>query len=171
MVVQPHPEVMEIRLERLSNERHRLCVRRAGLADVVCELETRSVLLHDLVHFAVEREAGLTDGFWGSLAAGASFDELQHDASSQASVLRAERLVAPMQSVWNGRLPAARYVEMLRDEMPFVTEDFVARVLERIRRLWGHWQGTPFREAMVLTWTVGDDGAARAPGGPVAARD
>lgn len=149
---------MQIRLQRLSNERHRLLVRRAGLADVERELETRSVLLHDLVHFAVEREARLADGFWGTLAAGANFDELQHDAASHASVLRAERLVAPMQSVWNGRLPAARYVEMLRDEMPFVTEAFVARVLERIRRLWGHWQGTPFREAMELTWTLDDDG-------------
>jgi len=150
---------LQIRLERLSNDRHRLIVRRAGLPDVERELETRSVLLHDLVHFAVELEAGLSDGFWGTLAAGASFDELQHDASSQASVMRAERLVAPMQSVWNGRLPAARYVEMLRGEMPFVTADFVDRVLARIRRLWGHWQGTPFHEAMELVWPGHDSGA------------
>ena len=35
---------------------------------------------------------------------------------------------------------------------------FVDRVLERVRRLRGHWRGTPFHESMELVWDVSTSG-------------
>ncbi len=145
---------MKVLLSRLSNDRHRLVVERAGGDRIERELETRSVLLHDLVHYALEAEAGMQDGFWGSLASGMDFDTLL--AETQSPELRgihlAESLVGPMQSVWKGQLSVDRYVETARRTAPFVDRSFVDGVLRRMRHLWGHWCGTPFHETMELTW-------------------
>ena len=145
---------MKIRLTRLSNDRHRLAVERADGSRMERELETRSVLLHDLVHYAVEAEAGIEDGFWGLLAAGTDFDALLEEAAAptRRGITLAESLVGPMQSLWNQRLDPGRYVEVVSRFAPFVDRAFVDRVRERIRRLWGHWQGTPFHETMELSW-------------------
>jgi hypothetical protein len=148
---------MRIRLQRLSNDRHRLTVERADGARVERELETRSTLLHDLVHYAVEAEAGISDGFWGRLAAGADFDDLLREAEAPASrgLWLAESLVGPMQAVWKQRLDPDRYVEQARRAAPFVDRAFVDRVLARLRALWGHWGATPFHEALELDWPDG----------------
>jgi len=145
---------MKIRLTRLSNDRHRLVVERADESRVERELETRSVLLHDLVHYAVEAEAGIEDGFWGLLAAGTDFDDLLEEAAAptRQGISLAESLVAPMQTVWKQRLDPDRFIELLRGSAPFVDRAFVDRVLIRIRQLCGHWPGTPFQETIELSW-------------------
>ncbi|MEZ5963874.1 MAG: hypothetical protein R3F56_08530 [Planctomycetota bacterium] len=157
---------MRICLTRLSNDRHRLAVTRAGGACIERDLETRSVLLHDLVHYAVEAEAGIDDGFWGLLAAGADFDDLVREASapSRRGIVLVEALVGPMQAVWNGRLDADHYVALARRQAPFVDRAFVDRVLQRLRRLWGHWRGTPFHRTMELVWPPADPTAPPASG-------
>lgn len=148
------PGAMQILLTRLSADRHRLVVERDDGSRIEAELETRSVLLHDLVHFAVEREAGLAGGFWGSVAAGADFDELAEAATDAASgeLWLAESLVGPLQSVWHGRLGVDEYVARVGPIAPFVDREFVERVLERLRKLWGQWRGTPFHETLRLEW-------------------
>lgn len=144
---------MKIRLTRLSNDRHRLAIERADGSREERELETRSVLLHDLVHYAVETEAGIADGFWGALASGIDYDELLEQAKATLPGLPlAEALVGPLQAVWKERLDPDRYVDQVNDLAPFVDRAFVERTCERIRRLWGHWQGTPFHATMELTW-------------------
>lgn len=148
---------MKILLRRLDNDRHRLVVERADGSRLERELETRSVLLHDLVHLAVEAQADLTDGFWGMLADGADFDELMAGAGApNGETTLAESLVGPMQSVWNGHLDPDGYVELVRHRAPFVDRAFVDAVLDRIRRLWGQWKATPFHETMTLTWPPGE---------------
>ncbi|MCA8944031.1 MAG: hypothetical protein KDB80_15815 [Planctomycetes bacterium] len=145
---------MKIRLTRIDNDTHRLEIERADGSRLATNLETRSVLLHDLVHFAVETEAGIPDGVWGSLADGLDFEALRTEveAPTRPGIALAETLVGPMQSVFRHGHDADRYVERMKDVAPFVDRAFVERVLERIRRLWGHWQGTPFRRAMELDW-------------------
>lgn len=147
---------MHIVFTKLTDERHRLEIRRAdGRAESV-ELETRTFLLHDLVHYAVEAEAGIDDGFWGLLERGATMAALSErtmEDPPSAGVALAERLVGPMQSVWHGRLDAALYVENTQPAAPEIVDAaFVERVRDRLRALWGHWRATPFRGAMELTW-------------------
>jgi hypothetical protein len=149
---------MLVRFQRIDDRSHRLTVVRTDRSSIERTLETHSVLLHDLVHLAVEAEAGIDDGFWGLLASGVDFEELLAEAShpTRAGIRLAESLVGPMQAVWKGHLTADGYVAMARDAAPFVDSAFVDRVLERLRRLWGHWNGTPFHEAMEVTWPIVD---------------
>ncbi|MEL6342237.1 MAG: hypothetical protein AAFV53_03840 [Myxococcota bacterium] len=149
---------MQIHLRRLDNRTHRLEIVRTDGSREQRNLETRSLLLHDLVHYAVESEAGLSDGFWGTLAAGATMASLHPNLDEQGqfittpSLALAEALVGPMQAVHNGRFSADAYVAQLRPRAAFVDRDFVDAVRERLRRLWGQWRGTPFHQTMTLSW-------------------
>ena len=143
---------MRIAFRKINDERHVLTIRRDDGTSESVELETRSFLLHDLVHYAVEAEANIEDGFWGLLARGTTLAELSDRTMAQPlspGLMRTESLVGPMQSVYNGRLDAARYVENTHGR---VDGDFVERVRERLRRLTGHWRGTPFRSEMEIEW-------------------
>lgn len=51
---------MRISLTKLSDARHRFSYLRADGSGETLELETRSFLIHDLVHFALENAAAFT---------------------------------------------------------------------------------------------------------------
>ena len=144
-----------------SDARHRLsvvrgCARGVEAGDTL-ELETRSLLLHDFVHYAVEAEGPIALGFWGTLASGVRLSALV-DCDARPALVgdlqRAESLVGPMQGVVQGRLSVERYLELAAG----VSADFsidgawVERVRERTRRLVGAWRGTPYAGALVLVW-------------------
>jgi hypothetical protein len=67
---------MRILLTKLNDASHRFEIVRADGSGERAELETRSTLLHDLVHYAVEAQAGLTSAFFGRLASGDALAEL-----------------------------------------------------------------------------------------------
>jgi hypothetical protein len=143
---------MRIGFRKVTDERHVLSIHRDDGTSESVELETRSFLLHDLVHYAVEAEAGITDGFWGLLANGTTLAQLSERTMAtplSPGIVLAEKLVGPMQSVWNGRLDPALYEEHTRG---LVADDFVERVRARLRRLSGHWRGTPVRAEMEIEW-------------------
>ncbi len=140
-------------------------IRTDGSRDRV-ELETKSLWLHDFVHFAVEAEADLQDGFWGLLAAGKTMAEM-NDRTGEGvkeyagSMLVIEMLVGALSGALNGvPLDAVitnihGYLESVGkgDQFPaWLTTEFVGRVQDRLRKLVGHWNGTPFSETMELIW-------------------
>ena len=146
---------------KLSDARHRLEVRRADGSAESFEFETRSVLLHDLVHYAVEGQAGFDDAFWGRLAAGATLAELADggfpDGATQLGA--AESLVGQMQALFKGHLPREAYVARAAARYPEIVDGaFVDGVLERLRRLTGHWGSTAYGASMELVWPPADDG-------------
>ncbi len=146
---------MRIELTPLTPTHHRLAITRADGSHESVELETRSLLLHDLVHLAVETEAGLQQGFWGLVAAGHSLASLRlDDPDVTADLVLAESLVGPMQAVWNQRLDANRYAERSRRLRPDLDQDFVERVRGRLRRLWGHWDATRHGDTMAVSWPL-----------------
>jgi hypothetical protein len=155
---------MRILIHKLSDERHLLALEREGGADEQAECETRSLLLHDLLHYAVEAEAGLDHGFWGCLARGRSLDDM-NDRSAEAmagelpQLMVIERIVGALSSIAKGPSPDAlasalhEYAGALGTRMPeWLTGEFIARVRERMRSLTGHWKATRFGETMELTW-------------------
>ena len=147
--------LVHVRLTKLSDSRHRLAVVREDGVDEEVELKTRSMLLRDLVHYAVEAEARLERGFYGLLASGVALDRLNDhdDPHPEPQLGTAETLVGPMQSLYNGRFAKEAYVERLYDAAPeVVSEAFVDAVLERLRRLTGHWRATPYSGVMDLPW-------------------
>ena len=149
---------------KLTDERHALeIVRDGGLRERV-ECETRSYLMHDLLHFAVESEAGLQGGFWGRLAAGTTLAELNDRTKPMGppetdEMAAIEQLVGALHGATKGR-PAEelvagmrRFAEALDASIPdWLTEEFVTRVKERLRRLVGHWNATPYGGSMDLDW-------------------
>jgi hypothetical protein len=151
---------MRILLAKLTSDWHALEIERAGGQRERVELETRSCLLHDLTHLAVEEAAGIEGGFWGSLAAGRTIAEMSQGAAYTGTLLQVERTVAVLQGPAAAQedpaIVHARILDLLAVQgaspPSWFTVPFVARVNERVRRLQGHWKATPFGGSMELTW-------------------
>jgi hypothetical protein len=148
--------VVRVVLTRLSDRTHRFEItRRDGSRDDVV-LETRSYLVHDLTHYAVEAEVPIEDGFYGLLDRGTPLERLNDRTLSEPlspGLAAAESLVGPMQSLFGGRLDPALFREHCEQRFPgLVATGFVDRALERLRRLAGHWAATPFHGTMDLVW-------------------
>jgi len=153
---------MLIRLTRLTNERHRLELVRDDGTREARELETRSALLHDLVHYAVETEAGLTGSFYGQLASGKTYEALTAEPSGDPEPMQTEAVVGRLQGLakndgWAGVDPeslaaslAAGFRSLGREPPAWLTGALIVRIRERFRRVQGQWRATPFHQTLVL---------------------
>jgi hypothetical protein len=151
-----------IRLTRLTNERHRLELVRDDGTREARELETRSALLHDLVHYAVEAEAGLKASFYGRLARGETYEALTAEPAADPEAMQTEAVVGRIQGIakndtWSTVDPAsfaqsiAAGFRSLGHEPPaWLTGDLIVRVRERLRRVQGQWRATPFHQTLAL---------------------
>jgi hypothetical protein len=147
---------------KVSNERHVLEISDARGRKERVECETRSLFLHDLLHYAVESEAKTQAGFWGALASGRTLAELDDrtrpfDESSELAGI--EQVVGALHGTTKGISPEQlvagieRFASSLGATLPdWLTVDLVTRVEERMRRLRGHWNATPFGDKMELDW-------------------
>ena len=151
---------MKIRLRKLSDERHELAISREGASWEAVECETRSYLTHDLLHYAVEVEAGVPSGFWGRLAAGATLAEMNDCTRSMDDEKAAiEQLVGALTASVKGRSAAEviagmnSFASSLGATLPsWLTVSFVLAVQERMRQLVGRWKATPCGSVLDLTW-------------------
>jgi hypothetical protein len=151
---------------KTSDERHVLEIVRPDGRRESEDCETRSYLVHDLLHYSVESEARLKGGFWGNLANGKTLADMndrtgQAMAGASAEMAVIERLVGALSGAVKGRsaremvAALATYAEALGTTNPaWLTEAFVAAVQERMKKLLGHWKATPYGGAMELDWSV-----------------
>jgi hypothetical protein len=158
-------ETLTLRFTRLSATHHQFEYRRPDGSGEAIEVETRSLLPHDLVHYAIESEASLRGSFYGLLAKVGGYQELtvKGGAALGGEVAITERVVGALQGAlktndFDGEAFAsamAEYLE-LHDERPprWLTPEFVKRVRERLRQLNGRWKATPFGETMELTFPL-----------------
>jgi hypothetical protein len=147
-----------VRFTRLNPTHHRFEAIRPDGTRELREFETKSLLLHDLVHFALESEAGLREAFYGSVARGADYDtEPWTDEGRDV-----EGVVGPLQGALKGEVDAEAFVTRLRATQqsigstapPWLTPELIARVLERLRQLQGQWRATPFGETLELSFPL-----------------
>jgi hypothetical protein len=128
---------MRVWFTRVDPKTHRLVVERPPHDRIDVSLETRSLLIHDLAHYAVETALGTDAGFYGHLAAGRSLEELREplaDAEAQQALMAIERQVAMLQSAFRrGGAGAAEGADTLR-------------------RLEGAWRKARQGEALTVTW-------------------
>lgn len=157
---------MIIRLQKISPTHHRLEVTRQNGSQESAELETKSFLGHDLLHYAVEAEAGLEQSFWGLAAQGHSFVALSaKDEMKGATVPRDELGITEMVvGALTGFLQQPAEGQAVLDGLKngfaaynlqfpsYLTLEYFENVAERYRKLLGHWRGTPFGETMELAW-------------------
>jgi hypothetical protein len=153
---------MLIRLTRLTNERHRLEFVRDDGSSEARDLETRSALLHDLVHYAVETEAGLGASFYGQVAGGKTYEALTAEPSTDPEAMQTEAVVARIQGLtknaaWSLADPgdiaesiAAGFRALGHAPPAWLTADLIVRVRERLRRVQGQWRATPFHHTLEL---------------------
>jgi hypothetical protein len=149
---------LRIRFTRIDNQTHRFeAVRPDGSVEMRV-LETRSFLLHDLVHFAVESEAKLRNSFYGQLARGAGYEDLTTGGESAGT----EMVVGALQGALKGEVDAHAFVARLkemcatlaRDPPEWLTPDMIARALERLRQVQGQWRATKFGETLELAFDL-----------------
>lgn len=155
---------IRIAFRRIDDSRHVLEVTRADGATESVECETRSYLVHDLLHYAVESEAGLSGGFWGSLAAGKTLTQMNDRtgagmADMPGEMGAIEQIVGALHGVTKGRTAhdvvagVRRFNESIGVSTPaWLTVGMVEAVQERMRRLQGQWQATPRGGRMELAF-------------------
>lgn len=152
---------LKVRLKRQSNERHVFEAQRADGSRERLELETRSLLLHDLVHFALESEGRLSAGFFGKMSRGETYEASAEDFAGETG--RIERVVAMLQAAVARDIDPDAFVERARGAFVAIGEtppdwldaNLIRRSLERLRQLRGQWRATPFGQAMELEFSVG----------------
>jgi hypothetical protein len=146
-------------LRKISDTRYALALARADGRREDVELETRSVLEHDFIHFAVEAEARLAGGFWGLLARGATLAQMNDRVTQMGRELAdVELVVGALSGIRKGVTPAdlvagiRSVCTQLEGTAPpsWLDEPFVVAVQERLRRLMGHWKATRFGGEMEL---------------------
>jgi len=156
---------MTLRFTRIGPDRHRFEYRLPNGEGEALELETHSTLHHDLLHYAVETEAGLRGSFYGLLAKVGGYAELvvNGGAALGGEVAITEALVGALTSALNSEnLDAGTfinnfnsYLEVLDARPPrWLTPALVRAVQERMRQLEGRWRATPFGEPMELTFAL-----------------
>jgi hypothetical protein len=153
-----------IRLARVSPTHHRLTLGREDGSSESRELETRSCLYHDLLHFALETEAGLRQSFYGLLAAGARYEQLTMAGTVSPEIVATERIVGGLTGALRHRAPAEDFVAAMQSAFEahgellpgWCTSELVARVGERMRRLEGEWRALPFGQPMELRFESGE---------------
>jgi len=119
--------------------------------------------LHDLVHYAVESELGFTQGFFGLLTAGWNIDETTGKSARGAlpnEAIEVEHLVSSFTAEWNSDSgwsaadfnDQARAFSAMRKLPPprSLTEEELARVRNRFKKLCARWRDLPEGETLRL---------------------
>lgn len=164
---------MKIAVQKISNDQHRLTIERADGSFETAVLETKSLLLHDFIHLAVELEAGLKESFWGLVAAGNSFlalagkDEMKSDFIDRTEVSVTEFVVGAMTGALQRSVPPAELVEGMKNFFVasnqvfpvYLTPEFIERAFERLRHIRGAWNATAFGNVLTLEWSEGANSA------------
>ena len=158
---------MRIQLTKISNDKHALTLIRADGSRERVELVTREALFHDMLHYAVESSLPTQAGFWGTLASGKTMSAM-NDRSGESTKENAETLymvegaVGVMTNIVELPLDEAfaklRWFSETQGQAPpaWCTEEFVAQVCERMRKLMGEWRATPFGQTMEIVWNDDD---------------
>lgn len=117
-----------------------LYVERPPYAPIEVALESRSLLLHDFSHFAVECEMRTDAGFYGRVASGWSLEALRGSltGAEQEAMMAIERRVALLQSAFKKNFP---------------TSD---PAFDRLRRIWGAWKKVKSGQRLTLSWPSGE---------------
>jgi hypothetical protein len=156
---------LEVRFTRVSPTHHRFEYRRPDGTGESVDMETRSLLFHDLLHFAVERAAGLRGSFYGILAKVGGYEELRVAGGMAlgGEIAITERVVGALtgalarEDLDDGAFveQVTEFLEIYDDGAPrWLTPAFIAAVREEMRRLEGCWKATPFGEALALEFPL-----------------
>jgi hypothetical protein len=152
---------LTLRFTRISPTHHRFEYRREDGSGEAIEMETKTLLFHDLLHYAVESEAGLKGSFYGILGKIGGYEELSvaGGAALGGEIAITERVVGALTGALQAEhleveafvAQVTEYLDFYEERAPrWFTAAFIAAVRERMRQLTGRWKATPFGETLEL---------------------
>ena len=158
----PH---LTLRFTRVSPADHRFEYLRPDATGEAIVMDTKSFLFHDLLHFAVETQAGLRGSFYGLLAKVGGYEELRVAGGMAlgGEIAITERVVGALTGgladedldadAFVGRV--TQFLDVYEERAPrWFTPQFVLAVKERMRRLQGQWKATAFGQTMELAFPL-----------------
>jgi len=146
-----------------------LFVRKNGTS-TRCQLPRQGTLPHDLIHYVVESNLPLENGFLGLVASGSDAEfvlKIVHDRVNpnvRAEAVQVESIVEALQTqLWAGAFDEASFLEAAalaaasRGKPPFDFEGFSSRELyEQCLRLLNQWSMVPHFGKMELEFIAGE---------------
>lgn len=158
-------DALTLHFTRLTDETHRFEYVRPDGSGESLELESAGVLFHDLLHFAVETEAGLNGSFYGLVARIGGYAELSINggAALGGEIAVTERVVATLaEALRDDELDAGAVVEQARSDFElygeraprWLTAELVAAAMGRMRELDSRWSATPADVTMTLRFPL-----------------
>ncbi len=157
---------LRVEFQKTNNESHLVTFTRDSGVSESAVLVTRSFLFHDLLHFALETEAGLRNGFYGMLAQGMRYEELRNGdafrAAESTEIVHIERVVGPLTGVVRGEVSIATFMSGIAniydaygEEVPqWVTPECIDKVIERMRKLLRDWERVAYGASLTLEFVA-----------------
>ncbi len=145
---------MQIQFQKRNAAQHTLRIFRGGTLMEQAVYDTKTYFLHDVVHYCVETQLGLKNGFWGLLAQSYKLADFGTGKVPMRELSRTEKIVGPVQSFYSGHMPADLLLENLKiiDFTP--PEDFLTKVMARVKALMDTWRYLPAGEVLELHFEV-----------------
>ena len=143
-------------MKKINQSEHSLSIIRDGAVDDQVVLHTETYFLHDIVHYCVESELRLTDGFCGMVAQGYKMAELGGKENELTDTLReVEKVVGPVQAVYSGYMSREMFAENLKLAiLPNISAEFIDDVLGAIEVIMQKWKYLPIGEPMELEFNL-----------------
>ncbi len=156
---------MRLRFKKISPTHHRFeYIRTDGTGETI-ELETKSFLFHDFLHYSVETEANLKRSFYGLLGEGQTYAVLSGKGAMKQGmgneeIRMTEIIIGPLTSVIKENLPPETFLLGMKNILDaselfipsWLTEDTTLRIQEKFRKTMGAWRGTPFGSTLELAF-------------------
>lgn len=146
---------MKIELKKITNYQ---CEYTLAMDDQSLEritLETKTYLVHDICHFAVEKNLGYKNGFWGMLSQGYTFSELFAKDNPQTEELRfIEQIVGPVQSVYLGHIPKQDFGQYITHLDFSITDNVIDNCLIDIKAIIKKWEQLAVGEQLILQFNL-----------------
>jgi hypothetical protein len=146
---------MKIKIKKKTQYNCEYTITRKDKSIEIISLEAKAYLLHDICHYAVEKNLQYTKGFWGMLSLGHSFKELFGKDNPQTTELRfIEQIVGPIQSVYWGHINKQNFEEHIRHLDFTMTENILTSCLTEINLIIENWRQLPVGKELTLEWNL-----------------
>ena len=144
---------MKIQITKKTAYQCEYAITRRDKSVEVISLETKTYFVHDICHYVVEKNLKYSNGFWGMLSQGHSFNELFGKDNPKTAELRfIEQIVGPVQSVHCGYIPEQNFEEHIRHLDFKIAANILSDCLTEIDSLIENWRQLPIGQQLTLEW-------------------
>lgn len=112
--------------------------------------DTKTYFLHDIVHYCVEKEVGIQNGFWGLLAQGYKIADFGTGKVPMRELGQTEKIVGPVQSFFSGHMPADLFWENMKLVPLALPAGFLDAVVAQVKGIMDQWRYLPVGEVLEL---------------------